>query len=117
MIKISLLLITIVFSLFTFGQTTITIQPNSADGKDAFVWNYSPNNNYGTTAEYAIYAWTYNSTPTIRRCFINFDFSVIPSNAVITNAKLTLFNDPNGASCNGEHSQLSGSNVYVVIYK
>jgi len=114
MSKIYLFLIAAMFSVSTFGQTTITFQPNSTVGKDAFVWDYNPNNNYGSTDEYTIYAWTYNGTPSIRRCLIDFDFSAIPSNAVITNAELILFNDPNSPSTNGEHSQLSGSNEMIV---
>lgn len=101
-------------SFSSFSQTTITIQPDSAEGKDANVWEFNPNNNYGSSTEFTIYAWTNSGTPALRRCFIDFDFSSIPLGATITNAELTLYNYANSPSTNGEHSQLSGSNELVV---
>ncbi|MBI5540021.1 MAG: DNRLRE domain-containing protein [Bacteroidia bacterium] len=97
-----------------FGQTTITLQPNATDGKDALVWDLHPSTNYGSSNEFSILAWTFNGTPEIERCFIDFNFSLIPAGATITSATLFLYNYPNSQSCSGEHSQLSGSNAMFV---
>lgn len=102
------------FVFLGFSQTSITLQPNSIDGKDAMVWDYTPNDVNGSGYEFEVYAWTYSGAITIRRCFIDFDFSVIPSGAAISSATLTLFNNSSSTSTNGEHSQLSGSNEMVV---
>lgn len=92
----------------------ITIKPGSDTGKDAFIWDVNPNNNYGDSHEFTITAWTNSNIPALRRCFIDFDFSELPSEAIIVDATLSLYNDSTSLSTNGEHSQLSGSNEMLV---
>lgn len=82
--------------------------------KDAFVWEVYENGNFGASEEFTIMAWTANSTPILRRCFIDFNFSAIPSNATINSATLVLFNDSTSSSTNGEHSQASGANEIII---
>lgn len=48
------------------------------------------------------------------RCLLEFDLSMIPSNAVITDARLSLFNDPTSAESGGQSLSLSGSNESVL---
>lgn len=104
-----------VFYFLTFPtilvhSQTVVLRPDGTTGKDAFVWDYQPNISYGTFAEFSIYGWTYTGTPTIRRAYIDFDWSVIPANATIQSATLTLYNDSLSQSTSGQHQQLSGSN-------
>lgn len=92
----------------------ITLKPNADEGKDAQVWGLYPDGNYGNSHEFTIMAWTHNGIPALRRCYIDFDFSQIPSDAIIMGAELTLFNDSTSGATWGEHSQLSGSNQMYV---
>jgi hypothetical protein len=99
---------------FVSGQTTITIQPNSTEGKDAIVKDILPNDNFGSSTEFSICSWTFNGYPMITRGFIDFDFSLIPAGATITLANLYLYNNSDALISDGEHSQISGSNELFV---
>ncbi len=92
----------------------ITLKPNAEDGKDAFIWDLRPDNNYGTSYEYTIFAWTHDGVPAIRRCYIDFDLTQIPENSIIDSAELILYNDSTSLTSWGEHSQLSGSNAMII---
>ncbi len=110
-------------SLSTSGTTgiqtnayTITLQPGS-EGKDAVIDSYSPTTNFGNTAFLAIEAWTQNGGFTrIQRSLLDFDYSPLPSGAIITSAVLTLYADTTSNYSAGSvppgHSQLSGSNAW-----
>ncbi len=77
-----------------YAQTTIlTLRPNAANGKDALIDNRTPvtNTNFGNDVDLASWAWTLGGATTIARSLIQFDLSLIPSNATINNVKLSLF--------------------------
>jgi len=88
---------------------TLTLQPNAADGIDAFLYNIGPNTNYETHFDFAAIATTNSGTPAYARGLIKFDFSVLPSDAIIDSVTLTLYgyNSP----ANGTHRTISGSNA------
>ncbi len=75
-----------------FSQTTLTLRPNAANGKDALVDSRTAvaNTNFGNSEDIASWAWT-SGGATIARSFFQFDLTSIPSNAVITNARLSLY--------------------------
>jgi len=79
------------FNLVMSQTTTVVIQPDDTDGQDAYVWDYMSTTNCGYDGELSVYAWTYSGTPTIRRVYIRFDLSSLPSNAIIDSASLTIF--------------------------
>src|SRR5882757_5119277 len=94
---------------------SLTMQPNAANGMDAYISNYSTqaNTNYGVHSDLDAIAWTVSGIPVVARGLIRFDLSSIPANATVQNATLTLYNNPtssNGA-LNGSHSNLSGSDA------
>jgi hypothetical protein len=93
----------------------ITLQPHDGCGKDAMVWNAPPynngNTNYGSHEALGAHAWTNQGTPDTARSLLQFDLSVIPSNAIITSAMLSLYNNPTTVYANGAHSWLSGPNT------
>ena len=68
--------------------------------------------NNGETGEIDAIAWTDNGNAVNSRSLLRWDLSFIPTNAVVTNASLSLYayNSP----INGEHSTLSGSNEVVL---
>ena len=98
----------------SLSQTTITLQPGDDSGKDANVWDLTPNSNRGSNEGLEIYSWTYSGTSTLLRGFIDFDFAVIPQGAIIDNAILTLYNNPTSTSTNGQHGQINGTNEMVI---
>ncbi len=93
-------------------DTTIVLQPDHTDGKDAFIYTLSVNQNFGHHVDFAAIAWTNNGTPVKVRGLIKFDLSSIEPGAVVHSAILSLYsyNSP----FNGLHSALSGSNASVL---
>src|SRR4030095_8443254 len=80
------------------AQTTLILQPDSA-GKDAIVDSYYPTSNNSSSPEFNSAAWTHSGLPETERSLIDFDYSSVPSGAIIQSAFLTLYNNPN--SLNG----------------
>lgn len=95
-----------------YSQTTLTLQPNAANGKDAYVESRLSSSNFGNHQDFMATAWTNSGTPTTVRSLIDFDLTSIPSTATITSAYLSLYsyNSP----FNGSHSTLSGPNDCVL---
>jgi hypothetical protein len=98
---------------------TMVLQPDSALGKDANIHllNLPPtgeDNNWGGSPDFATGAWTWSGNPGVIRSLIQFDLSSIPLAAVITDARLSLYNNPTSSFFFGQHSSLSGSNESVL---
>lgn len=96
----------------TQAQNLISLQPNSANGKDAAISDLQPNFNRGVYNDFLSIAWTNGGTPVVVRSFIQFDLSSIPNYSIIDSAFLYLyaFNSPG----NGSHSRRSGNNESVL---
>ncbi|HUM48170.1 MAG TPA: DNRLRE domain-containing protein [Chitinophagales bacterium] len=82
------------FNCFVSAQTTIILQPDGLQGKDAQVWSNGPNTNIGNHQSLTAYGWTNGGIPGRKRILLDFDLSQIPSNAEITSAKLSLYYNP-----------------------
>ena len=93
------------------STTTLTLQPNAADGKDAFLHGLpsEANVNYGDNPQFLASSWTIDFEEFLVRSIIDFDLSSIPSGATITGASLSLYAwaDVSGS---GMHSTISGPN-------
>jgi hypothetical protein len=80
--------------------TTLTLQPDPASGKDAEVFNCVPCGydvrNFGDKKDLDAIAWTNNGAESNVRSLIQFNLSSIPSGAAITDARLSLYNNPTG---------------------
>lgn len=72
----------------------ITLKPDSIRGKDAQVLSGLPNSNVEPHQEFLVCAWTCQGNPCNDRELIQFDMSVIPSNATLVSATLDLFANP-----------------------
>ena len=96
------------------AQTTIVLQPDSLQGKDAYISNWAVGNyqnlNFGNSIEFDGIAWTANGSGYTSRSMIDFSLSSIPSTATIINAKLSLYHNPNSSQSGGLHQSLSGPN-------
>jgi hypothetical protein len=64
----------------------VQLQPGGVDGKDAEIWDQSPNNNYGAAAE----TWVSSAASDTTRSLLQFDTSAIPAGARILQATLSL---------------------------
>ena len=107
-----LLFITLYFGLTFTGHsqsTTITLQPDSDSGKDAHLSSKNNTTNYSNSSALRARAWTSSGQSTKARGLIDFDLSSIPSNAIITDAKLTLTPYISGSS-----NPLIGQNRMVI---
>ncbi len=101
------------------AQVVITLQPDSAIGKDALIQMRNSdatlaNANLGGFQSFESVAWTWNSDPGLIRSLLQFDLTAIPAVAIVTDARLSLYNNPTSPECNGEHSSLTGSNASVL---
>jgi gliding motility-associated-like protein len=95
-----------------YTQTTVTLQPNASAGKDAGLFSCIPcgfnNQNYGQHLDLMGLAWTNGGAESLTRGLLQFDLCVLPIDAVITDARLSLYQ--NTTSGHGSHSSLSGPN-------
>lgn len=114
--KLHLLAFGLLGSTFLSAQVNITLQPNGLNGKDAELFScincgYSTMN-FGNFADLNAISWTNSGEDSYVRSLIEFDLSVIPQFAIISQASLSLYFNP--TSSEGEHSSLSGSNESVL---
>ncbi len=100
-------------ALLSFGQTTVSFNPE----KDAMIRSYNgtgDNTNYGTYPLNNIHAWTNSGNDVVHRSLLSFDLSSIPSTALIQSADLTLYSDPNSTVYPNGHEYAGGSNACLV---
>ncbi|REJ81708.1 MAG: T9SS C-terminal target domain-containing protein [Bacteroidetes bacterium] len=87
-------------------------QYSSCEGVDALIGNAQAAGydtlNFGDSWEFDALAWTYSGQKSEGRSLIYWDFSEIPSNAIVNSADLTLYWVPVGS--NPGHSNQSGPN-------
>ncbi len=81
-------------ALSAYTQTTIILQPNDQDGKDASVTLNAGNNNYDTYQSIVAYTWTNGGNLGKMRGLIEFDLSILPNNAAVIDASLSLYYNP-----------------------
>jgi len=89
----------------TIGEKCIFIANDTCMVKDAVVATNSPNSNMGNHPEFFGASWTCSGSPCNIRSYINFNLSQIPTNGVVTSAKLYLKALPAGAAGNGYSGQ------------
>ncbi len=92
----------------TYSQC-VEISPN----KDALLYSYSANNNYGTHTDFNARSWTRGGTPENERSVLAADLTSIPTNAIVTSAELifTAYNSPS----KGQHSCLTNQNTSTLF--
>jgi len=72
----------------------ITVLQPGPEGKDAVIWSNDANTNLGDHESNTAYTWTNGGALGIKRSLIEFDLSIIPSDAIIQDAKFSLFYNP-----------------------
>jgi hypothetical protein len=81
--------------------------------QDAVVNSSQPNSILDQSEFFFATAWTNGLHPYIIRSFLQFDLTSIPSDIIVTDASLSLFN-PKDGDVNHEHSCFSGSNAFCI---
>ncbi len=93
--------------------TYTTPCPVLAIAEDAVLDDYNPGNTNPYSIEYCSAQWTIFGTPVTYRNFFKFNFSSIPSNAIIQSATMNLFYAPNNLFY-GNDTSLTNSNQSVL---
>lgn len=76
------------------AQTSVTLKPGAAVGKDAVVFSNNANRNYGDVESLTAYTWTNSGNLGVKRFYLQFDLSTIPANAKIDSAFLHFYYNP-----------------------
>jgi len=92
-------------------QLVLTLRPDGTKGKDAVFGSIVPDNNYATSEDIHLYAWTHDGILTVNRVAIDFDLSSIPSGSVIDSALLSLYYNKTSRYGNQQHS---GKNDFLI---
>ena len=94
-----------------FSQTTLILQPDAIHGKDALLSNVASeeNMNYGENHQFVADAWLFTGLPGVIRSIIEFDYSSLPNDAIISNASLSFYGW-DATSQLGQHATTSGPN-------
>src|SRR5215204_3554033 len=92
-LKIILTVLIFIFQKNVYGQATVTLCPDPSSGKDALLQHLladpgGDNANFGNSPSLEAMAWTWSGQDGLLRSVIEFDLSSIPSNAIITDARL-----------------------------
>lgn len=106
--KITLVLCIVMFHFISFGQITLTLQPDALVGKDASIYSNHPALNVNNW-DFIANAWTASGDSFVMRSFIDFDLAMIPQNSTILSAYLSLYSNTQSDHTQ-LHSSLSGSN-------
>jgi hypothetical protein len=96
---------------------TLSLQPDN-NPTEVHIWGNSSGLDQSTPDSHELGAaeWTYNGQNIGIRAAVKFDLSLIPLNAVITSAKLSLYSNPN--ALNGDHVKPnSGTDNSMFIQK
>jgi hypothetical protein len=96
----------------SFSQITLTLQPGPLDGKDAHLKEIEANVNFGNHPDFIAYIWTFNQIQSEGRTLMKFDLSMLPLNAIIMDAKLSLYHNPISSSAG--HYGINESHLKVV---
>jgi hypothetical protein len=97
---------------YSTNQSCVTYKLDTLTGAGAYVSDFYPNTNFVNSTDLVGIAWTEQGTPYIGRSYFKYDLSSIPSNAVVSNAYLSLYANPSPVQ--PAHSTLSGSNSSLI---
>ena len=73
------------------SQSSIVLQPDAAAGKDARIFNMNALANFGSDPDFIATQLDYSGEPGTERSIIEFDLPFLPKEAVVTDARLSLF--------------------------
>jgi PKD repeat protein len=107
----SLFILSAIFLFVSAGvsQDTLFLKPGPEEGKDAWICTHYTSINWGHHKDLSCCAWTSGGVPGVTRGLIEFDLSVIPENAIILKARLSLYANTT-TNQSHIHSNLSGHN-------
>jgi hypothetical protein len=92
---------------------TLTLQPTN-NANEVYIHSLIPNGSTSGISQLTIAAWTAGGITHYWRTFIKFDYSAIPINATILNAKLSLYAAPTPFQGNGVDAHFGTSNACYI---
>ena len=120
--KFSSIIVMSLVAITLNAQTTIVLQPGNQDGKDAWIWSYDPfeninfgennSSNFGLNNVIRSEVWIWDNVTQVSdtiRGILDFDLSQIPTNSMITEAKLSLY-----YFVNTGYTQQTGENEMLI---
>lgn len=117
--KLLLIYLCSLLGINAIAQTpvTVTFKPGADVGQDAIVWMLTSgcgipiaDSNYGNMDQFNIEYWTFNGCPGAIRNFIKFtELSIIPTNAIVTSAKIKFYGVPSSVPYPHGNSGYAGS--------
>lgn len=95
----NLIIISFIFSISVSAQDTLIIQPDGGYyGKDAFIDQLKPNQNFAEHLDFIAYDWTFSGTEGFGKSLIYLNLYQLPFNITIHSAKLSFFYNANTSS-------------------
>lgn len=91
-----------------YTNYTKTIKPDATEGQDAFIYEFNVNQQLGAHPDFMVGRYNGNET----RNLIRFDFSDIPTNAVVDSVKISLYSYQ--STSNGSHAGANASKLQRV---
>jgi|GEM_PF-5144633 hypothetical protein len=103
--KVIITLMAVCLAYFGFSQVTLTLQPGPNAGKDALLNSLYEFNNFGNHQGFMAAAWMSGNNVYTLRSVVQFDLSSIPSDAIVTDARLNLYkyNTPSQTGHSGDN--------------
>lgn len=90
-------------TLLSAQSYTVELRPGVATGQDVFFWSYSgsADNGNAESSRFQISEWTRLPERTEQTQLLRFNLDILPDNAVITSANLSMYFDPDNTDGRG----------------
>lgn len=98
-------------SIFGQQESKIILSPFNTTVQDAIIGSIIPDENRGYVPGLNAYSWTQAGSVNNTRALVQFDFSLIPQNGEVLDAKLVVYFDP--FSITAQLSHMGNSGFYV----
>lgn len=100
------------YSLTSPNDSCIVLSLSDSMASDAYLSSTAPSVNYSNHPELSSISWTCQGSSCYGRGLMNFNFSAIPSNAIVTSATLSLYANP--TPINGNGLAMQGFNASIL---
>lgn len=96
------------------SDTTIVLQPDSAEGKDAYVHSYYPQANISRDSLLQVVSWSISGWMANLRTYIDFKIPHFGNDYIVASAKLSLYGEQSKVTPTKGHYHEDGSNAFYI---